>query len=79
MAGARDSVVSGIQSGLGGIQSAFEYLSLLPMVHVRPETIALDLPWMDRSTMQSWLYRNEAILAQWEALPQNALGNAVNT
>jgi hypothetical protein len=48
------------------------------MVHVHPETIALDLPWMDRSTLQSWLYRNEAILAQWEALPQNALGNAVN-
>lgn len=48
------------------------------MVDVHPEVISLDLPWMDRSAMQSWIYRNEAILAQWEALPQNALGNAVN-
>jgi len=75
---ARDTVVSGIQGGLGWIQAAFEYLSLLPMVDVHPEVISLDLPWMDRSAMQSWIYRNEAILAQWEALPQNALGNAVN-
>lgn len=49
------------------------------MVDVHPEIISLHLPWMDRSAMQSWIYRNEAILAQWEALPQNALGNAVNT
>lgn len=48
------------------------------MVHIRPQTIALDLPWIDRSVVQAWLYRNEGILAQWEALPANALGNAVN-
>jgi hypothetical protein len=76
---ARNTVVSGIQGGIGWIQAAFEYLSLLPMVDVHPEIISLHLPWMDRSAMQSWIYRNEAILAQWEALPQNALGNAVNT
>ncbi len=76
---ARDGAISGMQGGIGSIQAAFEYLSLLPMVDVHPEIISLDLPWMDRSALQSWLYRNEAILAQWEALPQNALGNAVNT
>ncbi len=76
---ARNSVVSGAQEGLGSIQSVFEYLSLLPMVHIRPQTIALDLPWIDRSVAQAWLYRNEGILAQWEALPAKALGNAVNS
>jgi hypothetical protein len=75
---ARNSVVSGTQEALGSIQSVFEYLSLLPFVHIRPETISLDLPWIDRSVAQSWLYRNEGILAQWEALPTKALGNAVN-
>jgi len=75
----KNSLVSGAQSALGSIQSVFEYLSLLPMVNVHPETISLDLPWIDRSVAQSWLYRNEGILAQWEALPANALGNAVNT
>ncbi|MEI6711923.1 MAG: hypothetical protein WCK88_07290 [bacterium] len=49
------------------------------MVHVHPQIIALNLPWMDRSAMQAWIYRNEAILAQWEALPKNAANNAVNT
>ncbi len=48
------------------------------MVDVHPEMISFHLPWLDRSAMQSWIYRNEAILAQWEALPQNAFGNAVN-
>jgi hypothetical protein len=48
------------------------------MVNVHPETIALDLPWLDRSVGQAWLYRNEAILAQWENLPANALKNAVD-
>jgi hypothetical protein len=48
------------------------------MVDVRPEVISFHLPWMDRSAMQAWIYRNEAILAQWEALPQGALENAMN-
>lgn len=74
----RDTLVAGVQGGIWWIQAAFEYLSLLPMVDVHPEVISLDLPWMDRSALQSWIYRNEAILAQWEALPQNALWNAVD-
>ncbi len=48
------------------------------MVDVHPQLISLNLPWMDRSALQSWIYRNEAILAEWEALPQHALANGVN-
>lgn len=48
------------------------------MVDVHPRLISLDLPWMDRSALQSWIYRNEAILAQWEALPESALSDAVD-
>lgn len=75
---ARDTVVWWLQEGIGGIQAVFEYLSLLPMINVHPEVLSYSLPWIDRSAAQSWIYRNEAILAQWEALPQNALANAVN-
>ena len=37
------------------------------------------MPWIDRSVAQSWLARNEGILAQWEVLPAKAIGNAVDT
>lgn|GEM_PF-1282566 len=51
------------------MQNAFEYLSTLPIIHFRPETISYDIPWVGKEQAEAWITRNQGIIEAWRKLP----------